>query len=234
MEIRNRWPWFKERVIEFLLPSRCIGCGKEGEFLCASCRRALPALLPPLCERCNNPLTWEGRCTSCQRWQLVADGLRSPFRFEGVLREGILQLKYYHCKALAEPLAQLLVDYLIREPLPIDTIVPVPLHPRRLRQRGYNQSSLLAKKVGSALGVSVIEDCLYRLRDTPTQTKATAEDRRANMRAAFACWESQLSGKRVLVIDDVCTTGATLDACAVALKASGVASVWGLTLARET
>ncbi|MEW6034100.1 MAG: phosphoribosyltransferase family protein [Chloroflexota bacterium] len=111
----------------------------------------------------------------------------------------------------------------------------VPLHPRRLRERGYNQSSLLARGLGQATGLPVDKGTLLRLRDTPPQARtASAEERLQNVVGAFSCRDRLLQGKRVLLIDDVCTSGATLDACATALKRMGASSVWGLTLARET
>jgi len=162
------------------------------------------------------------------------DGVRSPFRFEGLMRRAIHELKYKNLKVLDLPLARLLAKYLEDKPLPRDVLVPVPLHPRRLRERGYNQSSLLAQKLGKLADLPVVEGLLLRLRDTPAQARiATAGVRRRNVAEAFTCRDGQLQGEKVLLIDDVCTTGATLDACAVALKKAGASSVWGLTLARE-
>ena len=111
--------------------------------------------------------------------------------------------------------------------------MPVPLHPKRLRERGYNQASLLAKKLSRLGGLPVVEDTLIRVRDALPQARTrSAIERRQNVQDAFVCHQG-LEGKQVLLIDDVCTTGATLDACAIALKAAGAGSVWGLTVARE-
>jgi ComF family protein len=134
---------------------------------------------------------------------------------------------------VATPLAQLLSDFLDSHPLKGDVIVPVPLHRKRLRQRGYNQASLLAKELSVLGSLPVAEDALIRVRDAIPQARArSALERRQNVKGAFACRQG-LEGKQVLLIDDVCTTGATLDACATALKAAGAGSVWGLTVARE-
>jgi competence protein ComFC len=159
--------------------------------------------------------------------------MRAPFRFEGVVREAIHKLKYHHFRALAPSLAELLAGYLEASPLVADVLVPVPVHPRRLRQRGYNQAALLARELSKMINMPVVEDSLYRAKNTLSQTKAGVEVRRGNVLGAFVCRDRRLEGSRVLVIDDVCTTGATLDACAVALKGGGASSVWGLTLARE-
>ena len=133
------------------------------------------------------------------------------------------------------PLAKLLQDYLVTNPMSGEVLVPVPLHPKRVRERGYNQSSLLAKELGKLTSLPVVDDCLIRQRHAPPQAKtSTVNERRSNVAHAFTCRDHRLQGKQVLLIDDVSTSGVTLDACAAALKAAGVTSVWGLTLARES
>lgn len=150
------------------------------------------------------------------------------------MRRAIHHLKYGHFKALAAPLGELLAQHMESQPVPADVLVPVPLHSRRLRERGYNQSALLAAELGKRNGLPVVTDSLVRLRHTKAQVKtADAEERQRNLAGAFGCQNGKLTGKRVVVIDDVCTTGATLNSCAASLRAAGAASVWGLALARE-
>jgi len=224
----------KGRVVDFLFPQWCVGCGKEGTFICDSCRRSLPRVMPPLCPKCGKPQSSGSLCPTCVSWQAEIDGIRSPFRFDGVMRQAIHQLKYRNLRALAEPLAKLLNDYLATYPIPGEVLVPVPLHRKRLRERGYNQSSLLAKELGKLADLPVVDGCLIRQRHAPPQTRSsTVEERRSNVAGAFVCRDHRLQDKQVLLIDDVSTSGATLDACAVALKAIGATSVWGLVLARE-
>jgi len=173
-------------------------------------------------------------CPDCVSWPAAIDGIRSPFRFEGAMRQAIYQLKYHNLRALAAPLAEFLHAYLITNPVPADVLVPVPLHQKRLRERGYNQSRLLARELGRLTDLPLIDDCLVRQRHTPPQARtSTVAERRSNIADAFACLDHRLREKRVLLIDDVATSGATLDACAAVLKASGAASVWGLVMARE-
>jgi len=226
---------FGEVVVDFFFPCRCVGCGKAGEFLCASCCQKLPRLLPPFCRKCGKPESSGGLCATCWGHQTEIDGVRSPFRFDGVIRQAIHELKYHKLKAISAYLAKLLAAYLQANPVPGEVLVPVPLYPRRLRERGYNQSSLLTRELGKLVGLSVVEDSLYRFKDSLPQARtATVEGRRRNVANAFTCRGQRLNGRRVLLVDDVCTSGATLEACAVTLKAAGAVSVWGLTLARET
>ena len=221
-------------ALNLLFPQWCVGCGKKGDFICHSCRRSLPRIMPPLCPRCGKPQSSGILCSSCVSWQAEIDGIRSPFRFDGVMRQAIHQLKYRNLRTLAAPLARLLNDYLITSPVPGEVLVPVPLHRKRLRERGYNQSSLLARELSKLTSLPVVDDCLIRQRHAPPQTKtSTVDERQSNVVDAFACGDQRLRDKQVLLIDDVSTSGATLDACAVALKAAGATSVWGLVLARE-
>ncbi len=221
-------------ALDFLFPQWCVGCGREGGFICSACRRLLPRVMPPLCPRCGRPQSSGILCPACVGWQAEIDGIRSPFRFDGVMRQAIHQLKYRNIRALAGPLAELLNDYLATSPIPGEVLVPVPLHQKRLRERGYNQSSLLAEELGKLVDLPVVDDCLIRQRHAPPQARtATVEERRGNVDGAFACRDRRLQGKQVLLIDDVSTSGATLDACAKALRAVGATSVWGLVLARE-
>jgi competence protein ComFC len=224
----------KGRIVDFLFPRWCVGCGREGEFICPSCRRSLPRVMPPLCPRCGKPRPSGTLCPTCVSWQAEIDGIRSPFRFDGVMRQAIHQLKYRNLRALAEPLAKLLNDYLATNPIPGEVLVPVPLHQKRLRERGYNQSRLLAKELGKLTNLPVVDDCLIRQRHAPPQARSsTVEERRRNVAGAFVCRDHRLQDKQVLLIDDVSTSGATLDAGAAALKAARATSVWGLVLARE-
>ncbi len=224
----------KGMALDFLFPQWCVGCGREGDFICYSCRRSLPPVIPPLCPRCGKPQPSGILCPGCVAWRARIDGIRSPFRFDGVMRQAIYQLKYRNLRALAALLAGLLNDYLSTNPVPGEVLVPVPLHQKRLRERGYNQSNLLAQELGKLTNLPVVSDCLIRQRHALPQVRtATMGERWSNVADAFTCGDHRLRDKQVLLIDDVSTSGATLDACAAALKAAGTSSVWGLVLARE-
>ena len=224
----------KRVALDFFSPQKCLGCGEEGELLCRNCQKSLPHILPPVCPKCGKPQASGIACSGCVSWQTSIDGIRSPLRFEGLVRESIHQLKYKNLRSIARPLAFLLRDYLIHYPLPFQVLVPVPLHRKRLRERGYNQSYLLAQELGKLLTLPVVDDCLARqIFVLPQAQTKSVEERRNNVKRAFACLNSRLQNTQVLLIDDVSTSGATLDACAAALKSGGVISVWGLVLARE-
>jgi ComF family protein len=147
------------------------------------------------------------------------------------MREAIHFLKYHNHQAVAALLAKLLAEAYRRYALTINLIIPVPLHKSRLKERGYNQSELLARQLGYLLDLQVNSAILRRIRKTEAQVSLSRLERPANVADAFEC-NHHLSGQHVLLIDDVCTTGSTLDACAKALKARGADLVWGLTLAR--
>ena len=224
----------KGMALDLLFPRWCVGCGGEGSFLCQSCQRSLPRIEPPFCPRCGKPQAGGRLCSGCAEWSASIDGIRSPFRFEGVVREAVHQLKYRNLRALTPLLCELLHDYMEAHPIPGEALVPVPLHHKRLRERGYNQSRLLAQGLGRLSGLPVVADCLIRQNNNPPQARtSTVEERRGNVAGVFVCRDDRFQGKRVLLIDDVATSGATLDACAEVLKASGAASVWALTFARE-
>jgi ComF family protein len=148
------------------------------------------------------------------------------------LREGLHAFKYRGVTALAIPLAGLMAEYWARHPVRADVMVPVPLHKSRLRSRGFNQAAYLARELAMRVDLPLDEEVLVRHRRTAAQVDLGAEERKQNVREAFRCESNGAVGRRVLLIDDVCTTGSTLEACAVALKRGGARSVQALTLAR--
>jgi len=221
-------------ALDLLFPKKCIGCGKEGQLICNTCRLQLPRIAPPVCPLCGRPQSSGVLCPGCVSWKASIDGIRSPFRFEGLARQAVYQLKYRNLRTIGAPLAAMLYDYRLDNTFAADVLVPVPLHPKRLRERGYNQSAVLAKELSRLSGLPVESGCLVRAKHTLPQARTqTVEERRSNVIEAYTCTVGTARGKKVLLIDDVSTSGATLDACAAVLKLSGAESVWGLTFARE-
>ncbi len=223
----------KGTALDFFFPQWCVGCGKEGNFLCSSCLQSSKQITPPICPRCGIPQTSNTFCPNCAGSPAEIDGIRAPFKFDGVMRQAVHQFKYQNLRALAAPLAELLCNYLNQNPLPAEILVPVPLHPKRLRERGYNQSNLLAQKLSQLRGLPVMESLIRRKYTTPQARTTSVTERHKNVVDVFTCPDTTVKGKQVLLIDDVATSGATLDACARALKAAGAMTVWGLVLARE-
>ena len=161
--------------------------------------------------------------------------IRSATFFEsGALRNVIHKFKYENLHILGKSLASLLATCYTINQMKADIIVPVPLHKSRLKDRGYNQSAILARELARQLNLPVDEKTLIRHRKTQSQMSLNANDRQKNVAEAFSCRKNILTAKTVLLIDDVCTTGATLDACAAALKATGITTVDALTIARAS
>jgi len=226
--------WLKEAALDLILPKRCLGCDKEGAYICSSCARKLPKVLPPVCPLCGIPQINQSLCPSCTKHHYQIDGIRSPFRFEGMVRQAVYQFKYNNLRDIAQTLAELMAEYIKDNPVPGEILVPVPLHSKRLKRRGYNQSQLLARELGKITGMQVATDYLQRTRPTPPQTDtAGLQQRLENVSGAFTAGALRLKKQPVILIDDVATSGATLNACAMALKQAGAATVWGLTLARD-
>lgn len=224
------WQKFRESLLDLLFPPRCVGCQREGEWFCAACRSQVEMIPLPICLRCGHHLPAGQSCGFCHTFRI--DAIRSVAYFDGALREAIHQLKYGGACVLADPLGQMLAEYVRQNPMAADLAVAVPLHPQRLRERGYNQSQLLAGYLAHQLHIPSSSSVLQRVRHTRSQVGLDGQERQANVAEAFAAEADQVRGRNILLIDDVCTTGATLEACNAALKAAGARAVWALTLAR--
>ena len=212
------------RLLDVVIPPRCVGCGERDRWLCVDCRATLQPLPDDHCHQCAAPGVATRFCANCYRDPPPFEQLRVPFLHAGLARQILLDLKYRGHRHLAPLLADLLRPHL---PAGIDAIVPVPLHSSRLAERGYNQSELLAR----SLGPPVASGVLVRTRPTPPQAGLNQAERLANVRGAFAA-PSRLDGRRVLLVDDVCTTGATLSACARTLRRAGAERVLAVTVTR--
>jgi ComF family protein len=208
-----------ETFLNLLFPPRCVGCGAHGAWLCPSCQDEILFFEPP----------WPALLDEIDPLQ----GVRAAAHLSGPLRQAIHRFKYRGLRALSPVLGEMLFDCWDAEPWPVDVIVPVPLHPQRQRERGYNQSALLARELARHTGLPVAEGTLLRITPTPPQVGLKALERAENVRGAFRCQDDALAGKQVLLVDDVLTTGATLRACADALLQRKIRTVWGLTLARD-
>jgi ComF family protein len=216
-------------LTEALLPQRCVACGRFGAALHAECVASLRRAEEPRCARCWAP--GPRQCARCAAAPPAFEALRTPFCFEGVTRRALLEAKFARVTALIEPLA-LAAAMCVPGTWTVDAVVPVPLHRRRQRERGYNQAALIAEVLAAQLGVPQQQGWLRRVRATPPQAGLSAVARRANLTRAFTA-DSACGDAHVLLVDDVTTTGATLDACAAALLAAGARTVSCIAIARE-
>lgn len=235
-------------LLDLVYPRSCVACGREidGEvshYLCWECSRQIRYQShEAFCSRCGRdipgPHTGSFVCSACRAHPPAFDVARSAAHFDGPVQTLIHTLKYRKGDYLVPELTDLLEACHSRHYAAegADVVCPVPLHTVRRLSRGYNQSALLGEELARRLGLPFVSDLLVRTRDTPTQTHLSAERRRENMRGAFAAnpvlWD-WASGRVVLLIDDVMTTGATLSEAAGALRRAGAARVLALTVARD-
>lgn len=219
-------------LLDWLLPPRCGGCRRVGGWLCDRCFRAIRRLEEPLCPRCGRQLAFRNDWCSCRRRLPHLARLRAAAAYEPPLSAAVHRFKYGGWRALGAPLAGLLAARLAVDGLPADVILAVPLHGARLRERGYNQSEELARSLRRRLDLKPAKGRLIRVRDTPPQVGLDRIRRLQNVEDAFAWRGPPGSGEPVLLVDDVVTTGATMEACAAALAAAGFGRVSGITLAR--
>ena len=229
---RNFVSQWLRRGLDLLFPPHCVACSRTGTWFCTDCLATVVPLPSPLCPRCGQPVRVKALCLQCQKSESTLDGNRSVASHSGALRDAIHQLKYQGRRELAAPLGNILFEYWQHVPQPIDLVVPVPLHPRRQSERGFNQAHLLSEIFTTQAGVPLNATDLVRTRATVPQVGLGADERKTNVAGAFSWTGERLDGRRVLLIDDVCTSGATLEACAGALRKVGAGTIWALTLAR--
>jgi ComF family protein len=233
----------RDGLLDLLYPPKCLVCARLGnETLCSACREQFSVLTPPVCCRCGVAVREGGGsegllCAVCRRNPpYYFSAARAAGHFDGLLREAILRLKYERRRRLAPPLGAFVAQTLGNEPFAsdsIDLLVPVPLHPSRLRERGFNQSELLAQALGEAWAVAVRPNALRRVRRTRPQSSLHASRRADNVRDAFAATDpSLLAGRVVLLVDDVITTLHTCNECARALTDGGARAVYVVAAAR--
>jgi ComF family protein len=230
-----------DALLAVLLAPRCAACSAPLDRptlgpVCPACWHSILPLTPPLCDLCGDPLpSWRvislplTRCARCRRLSRSIDRSRAVGAYDGALRSIVHALKYDGRRSLAKPLGALMQTRGAEVLSDADLAVPVPLHASRRRERGFNQAEDLARHVGLPIVVA-----LRRIRRTPPQADLPAGKRHGNVKGAFAPGRDcrSVSGRIVVLIDDVSTTGATLDACARVLKESGAREVRALTAAR--
>jgi ComF family protein len=230
------WKQTIEGFVDLFFPPHCAHCKRSGQILCSTCYTNILLLSPPFCQHCHTPLASNNLCYKCTYHLLQFNGLRIVGPYQDPLRSYIHALKYNGNKRLAQPLGTLLAQTYKCTRLTADMIIPVPLHTERQQQRGYNQAQLLAEVCSAELDIPLHVSLLTRVRATTAQVQLPMSERQRNMTGAFLLHPKSntraVSKRNILLIDDVCTTGATLEACAAPLFAAGANMVWGLVLAR--
>ena len=235
------WP---TALLSLIYPPHCAGCGsalaeRRPPYLCDECIEAVRGVPEPICRKCGHPLgpyaSVLDDCLNCRPRRLMFTRATAATTYEGVVREMIHKLKYQRKNYYVDPLGELLVKHAAGALLPgeIDVVMPVPLHPAKRRERGFNQSELLARRVSVEFGLPLDAASLIRTVPTQSQTYLQGSRRMENVRGAFSLTSDRsMAGKHVLLVDDVMTTGATASECARVLRRAKVSTVRVITVAR--
>ena len=229
-----------KKILNIVYPERltCVFCGNEifdenKKSTCVDCQKSLPLISGKICNKCGQPLkNMSNYCEMCIGGKHIYTKSRSAFVYEGKVSGAILNFKFhnakYYCKPFAHYLAQLYQDY----KYDCDVVIPVPIHSSRLKERGYNQSELIAKHFCKILSLPLDTTSLVKIKKTKNQAELDFKQRQTNLDGAFKVTDkNQIKGKKVLIVDDVYTTGATIDCCATELFKSGAKQVLALTVA---
>jgi len=220
--------------LDWFFPRHCLGCGQEGHYFCPVCREEIQPLAIQICPVCQKPAI-HGQTHSYCRSRDSLDGLISCFLYEGIIKKAIGKLKYHFLTALTEELVELMILFCPLSRFENQILVPVPLHPRRERWRGFNQSELLGRKLANHFGWPVKTDILSRQRYTQPQMSLKGKERKVSIIKAFKVnphLPDSTFNLPLIVFDDVWTTGSTLKEAGKVLKMAGFKNVWGLTICR--
>ena len=226
---------FIEKYLGILYPQTCCFCGKVSkEPVCKECKGEIAYIEEPICKKCGKPIRYEENeyCSDCETTKFHYEQGRSVWLHTGKVRWSIYQFKYYnrriYGKFYAQELFRLHGQWIKSKG--IDVIIPVPLHKKKKRLRGYNQSELVARHLGRLMNIPVNERAVIRVRNTKPQKELSHKERRKNLQDAFQLTKHWKGEKNVLLIDDIYTTGNTIDSVAKLLREKGVNKVWFLTI----
>lgn len=227
-------------ILDLIFPGECLGCGREGSYLCGDCLEKIDLNHSDNCALCHKPSSGGKICAQCQpETKLKAIWVAADYN-QKVLQDLIHNLKYNYLEAIGADLSRLLVKYLkvknILEQYQIRSdnavLIPVPLHKKRFLNRGFNQSDLLAAKLSADLGIGKV-NFLTRIKNTQTQINLNRSQRQQNIKDAFSLKGDFNPNKKAILIDDVVTTGSTLKECAKVLADSGFTEIYGLVIAQR-
>lgn len=222
------------KILDLVFPPKCAGCNEWGHRFCPVCYQK-PKLIPePYCCMCGDRLAsgYKLICNRCYLFPPIISAVRSWAYYDCVLQKAILKLKYKGDLGLGESLSRLLLEVISKQTWPIDLVIGVPLDHRRQKERGYNQSAYLARPLAHLMGLPYSAKAIKRIRLTRSQVGLSCGERLMNVKGAFFADKKIVIRKTILIVDDVITTGATLNECASALLSAGAFKVYGITLAR--
>ncbi len=228
-----------EAVLSLLYPNICPFCGKilkktEKQGMCVSCELRLPFVYEPRCKKCGKPIEKETKeyCWDCEQHHHFYDRGVAVWEHGPLVSNAIYQFKYHNRRIYSRFFAKEMVqsNYSIIRRWNIDLIVPIPVSKKRKRQRGYNQTELLAKEISRMLDIPYSAKSLVRVKDTAPQKKLNVRQRKYNLLNAFEWRGEPLSGENILLIDDIYTTGNTIDVCAQIIRKTGAKKVFFLTI----
>lgn len=218
--------------LDWLFPPICGGCGVPGTRWCSDCQQKVQEIYGPVCSSCGLPQESAGLCARCEENPPAYLLLRSWAVFANPVQGALHRLKYKRDVGLGEALSGQVADFIAQLNWPVDSLIPIPLGKKRLKERGYNQVAMIAMPLSIQLGLKYLPRALSRARETRSQVGLSALERQENVRSAFLADDRKVHGRTILVIDDVATTGATLSSAAEALYSAGAQNVYGITIAR--
>lgn len=242
MKISEKIAKIKDFFLDLIFPKICLGCAREGFYLCENCLDKIPLTDKLACPSCDK-ITFYGRtCEDCRRKTYLTGLIYAASYKNPIINQAIRLLKYKYVKELSEVLAKIMLKFIKNSGFLVNNftdelisflIVPLPLHRKKFLSRGFNQSELLAQKLAEEFDLELRTDLLIKTKNTRSQTDLKEEKRRINVQDAFGVKnKKEIKDKIILLIDDVITTGSTLNEAAKTLKRAGAKEIWGLTIAK--
>lgn len=243
MKIKEKINQWRDFFLDLVMPKLCLVCGQEKTYLCPRCLAEITMIDKFVCPICQKLSLYGKTCSACQKSSYL-DGVFYALDYKNHLVQKMIKLlKYHYLKELIHPLAEILISQIknlcflsnnfVFNPSS-SLIIPIPLHRKKFLWRGFNQSELLAQKIAEEFKLPFKNDLLFKVKNTCSQTDLKKDERNLNIKNVFALKnEGQVKNKIVFLIDDVITTGATLNEAARVLKKAGAQEIWGITLARD-
>lgn len=220
--------------LDLLFPPVCGGCGKVGQRWCLDCQERVPRVNAPFCEKCGIPITGAAAnlCEKCNLNLPTYRMMRSWAIFDSPVQNALHTMKYRRNIGLGDMIAMQMTEFFCSLQWHVQVIIPVPLGKNRLKERGYNQTALVARPLAHEVGILYLPQALRKIRETRSQVGLTVSQRQENVRQAYEANPELVKHRSILLMDDVATTGSTISACTESLLSAGAQEVYVLTIAR--